>query len=466
MAAFFGNRPSYVTASWANQRIYPRTEPSFAEPTPTSPRRTSSSSQAFPPVSRTFSSPPSRPTTTSDPSTTTTSDRPVQPPPLYFPGANRQRSLSQSSPSDPLSSSSLPPNHIPSINSASTRLSIVPWFHHPIPLVLSSTEKKPLGVKLKKWLRLPEIWTCLKQVPEVLHDGWPVEFGGKPMEQTSTRTSEDEESDRLSRFSSRRSGNSRADSGIVLPRRSSTQTTTTNNRSQQQQQHVLEPLYKKRIQELNTLISEGLVLSRGWLALTELMWIVWFLALIVALGQGKGVQTGFLKGVEIGLVCVIILSALAINGVRMRRWALAEQLRKRTRDWSPLPITSSTNAQLMRNYLDGDADPREINGVTTGNGNGSGTVRYKESPVLRWRLREIEGGYWIAYRPIIRCELITPATRSNPHMIVNPQDQPDSIEVGDESLSAVTPGGDEEAAGAMGELPPGYEEDQPVRRRE
>lgn len=51
-------------------------------------------------------------------------------------------------------------------------------------------------------------------------------------------------------------------------------------------------------------------------------------------------------------------------------------------------------------------------------------------------------------------------------MIVNPQDQPDSIEVGDESLSAVTPGGDEEAAGAMGELPPGYEEDQPVRRRE
>lgn len=50
---------------------------------------------------------------------------------------------------------------------------------------------------------------------------------------------------------------------------------------------------------MNTLISEGLVLSRGWLALTELMWIVWFLALIVALGQGKGVQTGFLKGVEV-----------------------------------------------------------------------------------------------------------------------------------------------------------------------
>ena len=63
----------------------------------------------------------------------------------------------------------------------------------------------------------------------------------------------------------------------------------------------------------------------------------------------------------------------------MRRWALAEQLRKRTRDWSPLPITSSTNTQLMRNYLDGEVEPREI-----------AHQSYKDAPVLRWRLREIE----------------------------------------------------------------------------
>jgi hypothetical protein len=62
--------------------------------------------------------------------------------------------------------------------------------------------------------------------------------------------------------------------------------------------------------------------------------------------------------------------------LQMRRWALAEHLRKRTRDWSPLPITSSTSTQLMRNYLDGTADPRETS--------------QKDSPVLRWRLREIE----------------------------------------------------------------------------
>ncbi|GAA6015285.1 hypothetical protein JCM11491_000999 [Sporobolomyces phaffii] len=445
MAAFFGNRPSYVTASWANQRIYPRTEPSFAEPSasPPSPAaaRRSSSSQNFPPVARTRSSVSSPPPPPSEP---TPAERP-QLPPLYYPGANRDRALSQSD--DPSSDpTALPPNHIPSINSASTRLSIVPWLHHPISL-LSKESNPSLGTKLKKWCRLPDIWTSLKQEPEELYDGWPVEFGGKPMPTATGAMGDEESGGGLSRFSSRRSGTSRADSGIVLPRRSSAigpggVGDATTGRTQ----HPLEPLYRKRIAELNTLISEGLVLSRGWLALTELMWIVWFVALIVALGQGRGVQTGFLKGVEIGLVCVIILSALAINGVRMRRWKLAEYLRKRTRDWSPLPITSSTNTQLMRNYLDGDADPREID-----------AQRHKDSPVLRWRLREIEGGYWIAYRPVIRCELITPATRSNPQGIIHGTEQRLSIE--EEGGAGTGAVGDGEAAGVLGELPPGYDDE-------
>lgn len=68
-----------------------------------------------------------------------------------------------------------------------------------------------------------------------------------------------------------------------------------------QQQHPLEPLFRKRIQDLNEIINEGLVLSRGWLALVELMFVVWMLALVVALGQGGGAQTGFLKGVEVSL---------------------------------------------------------------------------------------------------------------------------------------------------------------------
>ncbi|GAA5940502.1 uncharacterized protein JCM15063_002354 [Sporobolomyces koalae] len=436
MAAFFGNRPSYVTASWANQRIYPRVEPTFEQPQArpteltnragagTGVRRSSSTSASFPPITRSRSSaaPESAPAETRG--APAGSARPSQPPPLYFPGANRQNSRSQSDDT----AFTLPPNHIPSINSASTRLAIVPWLHHPIPLI---NPESSMRAKVRKWTRLPDIWQCLKQEPEELYDGWPVEFGGKPfsVRPSHGRLSEDEEAGRLSRFSSRRSGTSRADSGIAMCRGSTLDP----------QQHPLEPLYRKRIANLNSVIKEGLMLSRGWLALTELMWIVWFLALIVALAQGRGIQTGFLKGVEIGLVCVIILSALAINGVRMRRWALAEELRKRTRDWSPLPITSSTNTQLMRNYLDGDADPREVE-------------RPKDSPVLRWRLREVEGGYWIAYRPIIRCELITPATVSNPHMRIHTLE----LEAEEGAPGAV---GDEEGQGALGDLPPGYEDD-------
>lgn len=285
MSSFFGNRPSYVTASWANQRIYPRTEPTFVEPTPL-PLRRSSSNQLPPttPISRTRSSPAPNPTTaTSAPVT-------QAPPPLYFPGANRQRSLSRS----PEDSPSLPPNHIPSINSASTRLSIVPWEKHPIPLLTSDSSTRD---KVKKWIRLPEIWASLKQEPEVLYGGWPAEFGGKPFVSIAQRKRQEDEEEggdtasRLSRFSSRRSATSRADSGIVLPRRNSTVT--------EGRQHPLEPLYRKRIAELNTLITQGTVLPRGWLAMVELMFMVWFVALIVALAQGRGVQTGFLKGVEV-----------------------------------------------------------------------------------------------------------------------------------------------------------------------
>lgn len=294
MAMFFGNRPSYVQASWANQRIYPRMEPNFDQPQPTSPPRTQrrSSSSAFPPISRSRSTPSTTSPTTLEETTNNnppTANRPAQPPPLYFPGANRQTTFSPTQ-----DSPSLPPNHIHSINSASTRLSIVPWSYHPIPL-----NPQTKSQKFKKWIRFPEIWACLKQEQEVLFEGWPVEFGGKAMTIKKGRSSigggeGDEEfsiGDRLSRLSSRRSGASRADSGVALSR----------GPTMDQQQHPLEPLFRKRIQDLNEIINEGLVLSRGWLALVELMFVVWMLALVVALGQGGGAQTGFLKGVEVSL---------------------------------------------------------------------------------------------------------------------------------------------------------------------
>lgn len=483
MASFFGNRPSYVTASWANQRIYPRQEPTFESTDPAaSLRRTGSRpSTSFPP-----SIPP--PTSPSSAAGTDTASTPTpapreRPPPLYFPGVHRQSSLGV----DPYSpgggatarDSDLPPNHIPSINVATTRLTIVEWSYHPIPL---KDEVKGWKAKARKWTRFAEIGTSLRQDREVLWDGWPVAFGGSPRSTTQghakakrgsigtgrSSTSHDEESrvgsGQVSRSLSRRSGQSRADSGIALSRG------PTNDGSQV---HPLEPLYRKRVGELNELIGDQLIMTRGWLALTELLWVVWFVALIIALGTGQGQQSGFLKGVEIGLVCVIILSALAINGVRMRRWALAEQLRKRTRDWSPLPITSSTNAQLMRNYLDGDADERTgidgqpMIGVATANA-GAGTLsqsttRRKDSPVLRWRLRETEGSYWISYRPIIRCELITPATYINPFAPVAPHladvgaipEGLIDVVLHDEVATGLDSGG---IGHTTAELPPGYVE--------
>jgi hypothetical protein len=78
-------------------------------------------------------------------------------------------------------------------------------------------------------------------------------------------------------------------------------------------------------------------------------------------------------------------------------------------------------------------------------------------------LENQQGGYWIAYRPIIRCELITPATRSNPQMMLNPEEHPLEDEVNVNGGNGLS--GDGEALGAMGELPPGYEEDLTTSRR-
>jgi hypothetical protein len=80
------------------------------------------------------------------------------------------------------------------------------------------------------------------------------------------------------------------------------------------------------------------------------------------------------------------LSRLTRFVLQMRRWSLARLLRARQRDWSPLPLTlSTTNAQLMRNYLDGEVAAH----------NGDGTVEglqaaRKGEASLRWRLRETE----------------------------------------------------------------------------
>ncbi|KAK4330068.1 hypothetical protein RTBOTA2_005408 [Rhodotorula toruloides] len=380
MASFF-NRPSY-TPSW-QQRIYPVREPSFAQPSaPPSPAPAASPALPTPPA-------PAR----------------EPPPPVYFPGPNRRRSTGHHSPSS-LADADLPPGHIPSINTASTSSCVIKWAYHP-----SAPEAVGGKGKWGKRLRVGEIWRALRGERERLWDRWPREFGGDestPWEVEAERGSaaevaQDEEA-QISRRRSTRSTislsalrrSTTADSGVALTPHASRSPPTPSPHP-----HPLLPLFQSRIADLNQLIPDSLAITRVWLALVEVMDYVWVLALVVALGQGGGKQTGFLKGVEIALVLIILLNGLAINAVRMRRYTLSTLLRARTRDWSPLPITSSTNAGLMRNYLDGEAERGRTESMMP-----------KEGPVLRWRLRETEGGYWLAYRPIIRCELVIPSSYS------------------------------------------------------
>ncbi|GAA5886623.1 hypothetical protein JCM6882_005836 [Rhodosporidiobolus microsporus] len=395
MASFF-HQPRY-TASWVNQRIYPRGEPSFDSPsTATSP---SSPSRGVPSESRTL--PDGRtlrfvdsPTPAPAPTTH------VAPPPIYYPGQARR----------PSQIADLPAGHAPSTNTASTLHAKVAWAYHP----LVTRGKRPWV----RWLRARELWRSLKGEKELLWDGWPREFGGRELppgmqddEGDAAAGGDEEEAvgqrprsasrSRSRSFSlslSRRTTNG-ADSGVGLTPRPTMSLEV---------QHPLYPLYRTRIAELSEVIGEQLAITRAWLAFLEIGNVCWVVALIVALAEGGGKQTGFLKGVEIALVLVILLNGTGVNAVRMRRYALSRQLRQKQRDWSPLPTTlSTTNAQLMRNYLDGDVRDH----------NGAGDVASampKDRASLRWRLRETEGTHWLSFRPQIHVELVTPASATNP----------------------------------------------------
>lgn len=67
----------------------------------------------------------------------------------------------------------------------------------------------------------------------------------------------------------------------------------------------------------------------------------------------------------------------------MKRWALARKLRSLSRDWSPFPVTSSTNSGLVSNYLGEDRVPDEEVAVG-GGGEGEG------GSIMRWSMRRTE----------------------------------------------------------------------------
>ncbi|SDA01423.1 BZ3500_MvSof-1268-A1-R1_Chr10-1g02651 [Microbotryum saponariae] len=435
MASYYSRRASYV-ASWAPQRIYPLQEPSFEPPAsadaPQNPAAPLSPSLSRASATRANSSQDAAnadtvPTSATSLTTATTTREPttrLQAPPMYYPG---QAQLARTRAAAAAATGLDPELHASSsTNVASSITATIPWQSHP-----TATHVRPI----KRFLRVPLWWSGLTKESEVLWQEWPREFGGTKMLPSSS--TDDEEQSVQGRFStsvtrslSRRSGASAADSGIALTPRP-----TFSSSSEMPFHHPLEPLFKSRIEELNELIPQRLGPSRVWLAALEIINWLWIVALIVALAQGKGKQTEFLEGVELTLIVIIVLNGIGVNAVRMRRWALARALRLRSRDWSPLPTTTSTNAQLLNNaQLQGLGEEREDVQMTTER------TRGKDQPTLRWKMRETEvsnqcgsiwcacvlipfvsefeqGSWWLSYRPIIKCELVMPSVTHARHHV-------------------------------------------------
>lgn len=200
---------------------------------------------------------------------------------------------------------------------------MIKWAYHP-----SAPDAVGGKGKWGKRLRVGEVWRALRGERERLWDRWPREFGGDeppPWEVDAERASaagdmgaRDEEA-QVSRRRSTRSTislsalrrSTTADSGVALTPHASRSPPTPSP-------HTLLPLFQSRIADLNQLVPDSLAITRVWLALVEVMDYVWVLALVVALGQGGGKQTGFLKGVEVRSP-FLSSSSLALTRVRRHR---------------------------------------------------------------------------------------------------------------------------------------------------
>jgi len=86
---------------------------------------------------------------------------------------------------------------------------------------------------------------------------------------------------------------------------------------------------------------------------------------------------------------------------QIHRWQLRAILRNLSRDWSLLPSTSSTAADLVNAYI-GVNDPSELE--RGGMGAGGGGLRNpladeSQKPVMRWSMFTREGNVWTGWRP-------------------------------------------------------------------
>ncbi|KAM0746712.1 hypothetical protein T439DRAFT_350363 [Meredithblackwellia eburnea MCA 4105] len=415
MSSYYGRRASYV-ASWSQPRLYPRQEPHF-EPreqdgatqpaTPNRNRATSTSSEQVQRdrelrLARTRSGNSSG-SGIAVPSTTPAAGAADvnPPPPIYYPPPRR---VSQPG-----------PGQMPSTNVARSQTSTIEWRSHPT-----------LRYGWKRFVRVGGWYRCLiKREAEEFESGWPSTFGG-PRLRTAEEIAEDEAvtevgGERVSRSISRRSGISAPDSGVALTPHGTMET-----------QHPLAPLFKQRVEIVNELVAKHLIPTRIMLAICEIVDILFIILLIVALGVSKGKQKPFLEAVEVTLVLLILGNGAMVNAVRMKRWALAKQLRTLARDWSPLPITTSTNQALINNYMGeedtaahlGDEEEAAI----------AERVRVKDQPTLRWSMRRTEGSWWLSYRPVLKIELVTPTGSAYGHLVPRLPEPPIDFDAEPESF--------------------------------
>lgn len=111
---------------------------------------------------------------------------------------------------------------------------------------------------------------------------------------------------------------------------------------------------------------------------------------------------------------MIIVNAGLVNQIRIRRWQLRHTLRNISRDWSPLPTTSSTAADLVNAYIghsprggrpgeDVERDAADLR---------QQQEEESQRPVMRWSMYTYEGGFWAAWRPVVQVELIVPSLQT------------------------------------------------------
>lgn len=178
-------------------------------------------------------------------------------------------------------------------------------------------------------------------------------------------------------------------------------------------QEKVRELFAARIHHLNEWMLQPLAATRLWMALVEILGAIVITYLVAALAITKGQQKGVLQGAEVALIMFIIVAAGLVNQTRLRRWRLQSDLRTFTREWSPMP-TSSTTPLTMRAYL-GETNHQQRDIEASAQTYSLANAAHEEGlkPCMRWTMVKRDGSVWTSWRPVVMVELIVPNALRN-----------------------------------------------------